>query len=227
MKKFALILVVISTTLFVHHISYSDTALPVIEPERIIFINSKVLEIKPDQIVHKEPLDAYRLHEPIRYREQAVLLEDWQRVIVSKHMNYFEGPRGEVRVYDYQGNLLTPAIQYRGRIMIIGPANRIFLGQRSRSYRIDSSLLLNSDGKLVATIPQSQGAYDFALSPDGKMIVIYASGKQKDQNITSAKLIDTNGKEIRSLEVSLGQTLNIEHEGQKYDFVVPPIPPNY
>lgn len=194
---------------------------PVVEKERIIFLNSKVLEIKSYHVLHKDPLEAYRSHEPIRYQERAVLIEEWQRVIVSKHMNYFEGPRGEVRVYDYQGQLLNPATPFRGRVMVIGPTNRIFVGQYSRSYKIDKSLLLDKDGKSVAEIPQPEGTFDFALSRDGKLIAIYANTKQNGQAGMLAKVVNFNGQDVRTLEVTQAQIIEVEHEGKKYSFQVP------
>ncbi len=194
---------------------------PVIEKERIIFTNSKVLETKSYHVLHKDPLEAYRSHEPVRYQERAVLIEQWQRVIVSKHMNYFEGPRGEVRVYDYLGQLLNPATPFRGRVMVIGPTNRIFIGQYSRNYKVGKSLLLDKDGKSVAEVSQPEDTFDFALSKDGKLIVIYANTRQNGQTGMLAKVVDFNGRDIRTLEVTQAQIIEVEHEGKKYGFQVP------
>ena len=199
----------------------ADNPVPVIEKEQIVFINNKVMPIKPYHVLHKTPLDAYRNHEPIYYKEKAVLIEIWQRIIVSKHMNFFEGPRAEMRVYDYHGKLLNPATPFRGKVIISSPTKRIFVGQRSRSYKIEKSLLLDSNGKLIAHIPHSDGAYDFGMSPDGRLIVIYALSKQNNQTVIIAKVVDHNGRDVRTLDVSQSPEFIIDHDNEKYKFAVP------
>lgn len=193
---------------------------PKIEEARILFVGGKSLEYSKHRVIHEKSIDAYRKHEPIFTKETPVIIESWKRVILVKYLNYFEGGTSEIYFYDYQGELLSTPVSFKGNVIIAEPTGRVFLGQKSRQYRLDKSFLLNTDGKSVKTITQPLHTYKFGSSKDGEVFWILSRSSRNGQAITLINVIDRNGEKLHFWDTEKAQKVGFDHKGKYYEFEV-------
>jgi len=193
---------------------------PKIEEERILFVGGKSLAYSKHRVIHKNSIDAYRKHEPIFTKETPVIIESWKRVVLIKYLNYFEGGTSEIYFYDYQGELLSTPVAFKGNVIIAEPTGRVLLGQKSRQYRLDKSFLLNTDGKSVKTITQPLHSYKFGSSKDGEVFWILSRSNRNGHAITLINVIDRNGEKLHFWDTDKAQKVGFDHKGKYYEFEV-------
>jgi len=193
---------------------------PKIEEQRILFVGGKSLAYSKHRVIHEKSIDAYRKHEPIFTKETPVILESWKRIILIKYLNYFEGGTSEIYFYDYQGELLSTPVAFKGNVIIAEPTGRVLLGQKSRQYRLDKSFLLNTDGKSIKAITQPLHSYKFGSSKDGEVFWILSRSSRNGQAITLINVIDRNGEKLHFWETDKAQKVGFDHKGKYYEFEV-------
>jgi hypothetical protein len=188
---------------------------PQVDSDKIIFDGGKVLEYKSFHRQHQKSVDAYRLSEPIYYKEQVIVVDHWQRVIVSKYMNFFEGGKSQITVYDFSGSELNKSQLFRGKVLISETGKRIFIGQKDKYYLLTKSFLLDQDGKLHKTITHEKLISDYRMTKDGLLFLII-----KRPNINEKKaqvtVIDTGGIVIKQFSVEDDSNIVFEYIDKKY-----------
>ena len=132
----------------------------------------------------------------------------------------FEDVDSEVRVYDYDGNLLAPAQRFIGKLRILGPTRRILLAQRSAHRVVAESLLLDENGQIVARIPQPETVAQIDHSRDGQLIWVIANDLRGGALITEVGVFDSNGRRIATLQSGEERTLRITVRGKEYEIHV-------
>lgn len=191
------------------------TEAPVVDKNKITFSGSKVLEYKSFHRQHQKAVDAYRLSEPIYYKEQVIVVDQWQRVIVSRYMNFFEGGKSRITVYDFSGNELNKSQLFRGKVLISETGKRIFIGQKDKYYLLTKSFLLDQDGKLHKTITHEKLISDYRMTKDGLLFLII-----KRPNINEKKalvtVIDTGGIMIKQFSVEDDSNIAFEYIDKQY-----------
>jgi hypothetical protein len=188
---------------------------PQVDKDKIIFDGGKVLEYKSYYRQHQKAVDAYRKSEPIYYKEQVVVVDQWQRVIVSRYMNFFEGGKSRITVYDFSGNELNESQFFRGKVLISETGKRIFIGQKDKYYLLTKSFLLDQDGKLYKTINHEKLISDYRMTKDGLLFLII-----KRPNINEKKaqvtIIDTGGIVIKQFTVEDDNNIVFEYIDKQY-----------
>lgn len=188
---------------------------PRVEKDKIVFVGGKVVEYKAFHRQHQKAVDAYRKSEPIYYKEQVIVVEQWQRVIISKYMNFFEGGKSQLTVYDFAGHELNKSQLFRGTVLISETNKRIFIGQKDKYYLLTKSFLLDQDGKLVKTVEHDKLIHEYRMSKDGLLFLII---KRPNFNEKKAKvtIIDASGVMVRQIDVDDDSVINFEYLGKKY-----------
>lgn len=206
-------LLLILSSLF--SLSVLATGAPVVDKNKITFSSGKVLDYKAYYRQHQKAVDAYRKSEPIYYKEQVIVVDQWQRVIVSKYMNFFEGGKSRITVYDFSGNELNKSQLFRGKVLISETGKRIFIGQKDKYYLLSKSFLLDQDGKLYKTITHEKLISDYRMTKDGLLFLII-----KRPNINEKKaqvtIIDTGGIVIKQFTVEDDSNIAFEYIGKQY-----------
>lgn len=199
----------------------SDEALPLIDESTINFIGGKVIEYYKNRQLHEKPLDAYRLHEPIYYKENVIKIKSWKRVAVIKFMAFFEGSRSEIRIYDFNGTLINKETEFRGEVIIATPSDRILLGQRAKNYNLDKSILLDKNGRKVAELKHAASAFKFGTSDDGKIFWVLSSLMRDNQPRTQITVFDDGGLHLHTWETDKAQPVGFKYKNKQYEFDVP------
>ena len=189
---------------------------PQIKAGKISFLGGKNLAYKSYYRVHKKAVDAYRRSEPIYYREQVILVKGWKRVIVSKYMNFFEGGRSQLTVYDYQGIQLNDPFRFRGQVLISEDNERILLGQKDSYYILKKSFLLDKNGALLATIEHGRAGL-FGLTDDGKLFWILLRTEVKQLSKQGLLIINAAGKIVKKLDTNRGNNIRFDHNNISYE----------
>lgn len=194
---------------------------PKIEQGKIFFANGKIVRYATSQILHTDPEEALIEEEPVSKSEEPILIDAWKRLIIKKVFNLYEGNSTEITILDYDGNILNTSTKFMGTALFLINTKRIFLAQRSSHFIITESLMLNSDGKLIKEVPQDPNVVEFGHSSDGKVIWIFSSSGIGGKPKTKIKIIDHNGKVIRSEESEKEEQILFNFEGTRYEFRVP------
>ncbi len=189
---------------------------PQIKAGKISFLGGKSLAYKSYYRVHKKAIDAYRRSEPIYYREQVTLVKGWKRVIVSKYMNFFEGGRSQVTVYDYQGIQLNDPFHFRGQVLISENNERILLGQKDNYYILKKSFLLDKNGALLTTIEHSRASL-FGLTDDGKLFWALLRTEAKKPSKQELLVINAAGKIVKKLDTNRDNSVRFDHNNINYE----------
>jgi hypothetical protein len=189
---------------------------PEVKENQIIFTGGKSLQYKRNKILYSDPLEAQKHSEPVSISEIPSLVKPWKKLVVTRTENFFEGSQKEVKVYDYEGNLLNPPARIEGDVFFLEDAQRIFLGGRSSHGFVDKSYLLDDAGKLVKEIPQPQNVFDFGFSDDGRIIWILSNHVRKGVPVGQVDIIDRNGNKVKTTEFTKAQVIEVSHNGKRY-----------
>lgn len=189
---------------------------PEVKENQIIFTRGKSLQYERNKTLYSDPLEAQKRNEPVSITEIPKVIRPWRKLVMTRTENFFEGSQKEVKVYDYEGNLLNPPARIEGDVFFLEGANRIFLGGRSSHSLVDKSYLLDDDGKLVKEIPQPQNVFDFGFSDDGRIIWILSSHLRSGVPVGQVDIIDSNGNKVKTTEFTKAQVIEVSHHGKRY-----------
>jgi hypothetical protein len=194
---------------------------PQIKDDRIIFYNGKIILYQPKRILFSNPEEAAKKAKPVSISEDPKLIQRWNRLIMVRTLNYYEGVEKEVTVYDYAGNRLSSSQKNEGEVFFIEGSNRIFLAGQSFHNRVNKSLLLDQNGNLVREVSQPENVLDFGFSRDSEIIWVISSSGRDGIPTGQIKVIDSNGDEIKNIEFLKAMEIEVSYKGKIYKINVP------
>lgn len=194
---------------------------PQIKDGRIIFSNGKIIPYQPSKVLFSDPEEAVKQAKPVSILEEPKLIQRWKRLILVRTLNYYEGVKKDITVYDYAGNPLSPSQKNEGEVFFLDASNRIFLAGQSFHNFVNKSFLLDQNGSLVREVSQPENVIDFGFSHDGKIIWILSSYIKDEIPVGQVKVVDYNGDEIKKTDFLKAMELEVIYEGKIYKISVP------
>jgi hypothetical protein len=207
---------------------------PTIDKDKIIFLGGKTLPYHSHVVLFSRPEEALKSQSPVSLTEQPVVLGSWQRVVLIRVSNYFEGSTKEIRVYNYKGDLVHPATTVSANssrplsdLFFLKATRRIFVGQRSSHHLVEESFLLNDNGGLVKAIPQPETVVGFGVSDDDQLVWIISVDVELDSGPTISKrtvgllhVFDANGEAVTTRKFYAAGTVRIIYKDKSYSISV-------
>lgn len=194
---------------------------PQIKGGEIIFVNGKTLRYQPHKILFSDPEEAVRNAKPVSISEEPKLIRRWNRLVLVRTLNYYEGSQKEILVYDYDGNSLGSPQQIEGEVFFLEASNRVFLGGQSAHYFVNKSLLLDQNGNLVREISQPKNVFDFGFSQDGAIIWIFSAYIKDGIPVGQAKIFGSDGDEIKNVDFHKAGEIEVVYRGKTYRISTP------
>jgi len=207
-----------------------------IEKNRIVFPNGRTVEYFSRKYLHKTPDEALKANEAYSFTETPFVITAWRRVVVIKVSDYFEGGTRELRVYDYEANLLSRPVTVlanssgaKDNVFFMETTKRILLGQTSSHFTVKESLLLDVDGATVKSIAQPEYTVGFGTSTDDHLFWIISVDTEiiSTQELTKRPvgqigLYSTErGELVRSTKFYKSEVVRLDYQGKVYSIKVP------
>lgn len=203
-------------------------AAPEILPDRVIFVGGKVIPYEGSKVLQPDPTSS-RAEGVVSFTERPIVLRTLKRVVFVREERLHEGGIMQLSVYDFDGTLLGSServsVEAAGLFFLESP-KRIFLGQSSRHAEVETSFMLNENGRLVRRIRQPPAVASFGYSSDERLIWIVSNiwlrkpGRQIAEQIGELRVIDMDGNLVARREFDYAQTVSIRYKGKTYKISV-------
>lgn len=202
--------------------------MPEILPDRVVFVGGKVVPYEASKVLQPNP-SAIRANEIVSFTERPIVLRTLKRVVVVREEQLYEGGSMRLSVYDFGGTLLGSSegasVEADG-LFFLESQKRIFLGQSSSHSRVEASLLLDENGRLVRRVSQPGAVGRFGHSLDERLIWIVSSiwirppGKEIAEQIGELRVVDTDGNLVARREFNRAQSVSVRYKGKVYKISV-------
>jgi hypothetical protein len=197
----------------------------------VVFLGGKVVTYEASKILQSDP-HAIREDQPVSVTERPVILRRLKRVVVVRTERLFEGGSMQLTVYDFTGTLVGSSEKVAVNtddsdgLFFLEGMKRIFLGQSSSHVRVEESLLLDANGRLVRRVPQPPDVARFGHSADERLIWIVSDiwvrppGKEIADQIGELRVIDQDGNLVARQEFDHAKTITVRYKERTYKIPV-------
>jgi hypothetical protein len=199
---------------------------PVLQGDRVVFSNGKELRLERYRVVHRDPLAALKAREPVSISQQAVLINEWQRLLVIEVQKLYEDELKKLSIYDYAGKRYSEPHKFFGEALVLEKVGRIFLAQQSAHHVVRTSYILSPDGKLLYEVNQSPNVFRFEVTPDQQLVWILSNQMADGKPFVRASVIDINGVLVGEFDSYSEKEERVSYGGKRYTIKIPsPQPP--
>jgi hypothetical protein len=192
---------------------------PIIKGQDIVFDNGQAISFIEKKILFNNPKDALEAGKPVSVSERPLLIKEWKRLIFFREKFYYEGAETNLSIYDYSGHLIGPTRTFTGKAYFLKNVKRILLAQISSHMRVDQSLLLDSNGKIIEKIKHGE-IFDVDISEDEQLLWFHANDLEDSKPVARVMIFNNDGKKIDEKRLSQAGKIKIKYKGKDYDIKV-------
>lgn len=191
---------------------------PEIKDGKVVFQSGTFIKFGEKRLF-EDPEEALEKGLPVIVSSKPIIVHEWQRVLLVTKQQYFEGGNTVLRIFNFDGDTVSPIMTFWGDITLLKTQKRMLLGpdlgDKSKTFIVDIN------GSMLARIDHKNYLYRFDTSEDEK-IFWAISFKMKDRIPFSVlDVYEFNGVSLFKKEFRKAINYIYDHEGVKYPIQIP------